>query len=144
MLFKKILTNGCVYYTVIITAFYTFGLLAENGSQWIPTLRIAYSLLGFSLCFSALNELLKKRKFGFAPKLFLHFGISALVYFLLFVLGGGFHQNGGSILAAMLVFSAVYALGAVIVLLFRWLFGLGTKETKPKKADEYKSIFDKQ
>ena len=45
MLFKKILTKGCIYYTVIITAFYTFGLLAESSSQWIPTLRIAYSLL---------------------------------------------------------------------------------------------------
>lgn len=143
MLFKKILTKGCIYYTVIITAFYTFGLLAESSSQWIPTLRIAYSLLGFSMCFSAVSETVKLLKVGFAAKFFLHLGISALIYYLIFVLGGGFHQNGGSTLAAMLVFAFVYALGTVVFLVIRWLLGAETKTKEKKKGEEYKSIFDK-
>ncbi len=137
MKIKRILTNGCIFYTVLITAFYTFGLLAEGASGWIPTLRIAYSLLGFSVGFSALNELLASVPLGFAPRVLLHLVSTALLYYLIFVLGGGFRQNGGTTLAAMLAFAVLYAVGLAIVLIARWLFG-------PKKTDsEYKSIFDK-
>ncbi len=137
---KKILTNGCVFYTVIITAFYTLGLLAEDGVQWIPTLRIAYSLLIFSLCFSALNEGVKRLPVSFPGKVLSHLASSALLYYLVFVLGGGFHKNGGSTLAAMLIFAAVYAIGFLFFAVFRWLFGFKKKE---KATEEYKSIFRK-
>ena len=137
---KKILTNGCVFYTVILTAFYTLGLLAEDGVQWIPTLRIAYSLLIFSLCFSALNEGVKRLPVSFPGKVFSHLAASAILYYLVFVLGGGFHKNGGSTLAAMLIFAAVYAIGFLFFAVFRWLFGSKKRE---KEAKEYKSIFQK-
>lgn len=140
---KKILTKTCVYYTVIITAFYTFGLLMNNSAQWIPTLRIAYSLLGFSLGFSALNEGIKRAKISFPAKFAVHLLSSAVLYYLIFVIGGGFLKNGGSTLAAMIVFAFVYAIGAVIILVLRWL--LGTKKKEAGKADEaeYNSIFKK-
>lgn len=143
MFFKKILTNTCIFYTLLITAIYTFGLLADTSGHWIPTVRIAYSLLGFSLGFAALNEVTKKLKFGFVPKYFLHLAVSALLYYLIFVLGGGFHKNGGSTLAAMLVFAFVYAIGTVIVLVLRWLFGTKEKGSKKANGGEFKSIFDK-
>ena len=137
---KKILTNGCVFYTVILTAFYTLGLLAEDGVQWIPTLRIAYSLLIFSLCFSALNEGVKRLPVSFPGKVFSHLAASAILYYLVFVLGGGFHKNGGSTLAAMLILAAVYAIGFLFFAVLRWLFGSKKRE---KEAKEYKSIFQK-
>ena len=140
---KKILTNGCVFYTVILTAFYTLGLLAEDGVQWIPTLRIAYSLLIFSLCFSALNEGVKRLPVSFPGKVFSHLAASAILYYLVFVLGGGFHKNGGSTLAAMLVFAFVYAIGTVIVLVIRRLFGTKEKDAKKANGGDFKSIFDK-
>lgn len=150
MSFRKILTNGCVAYTVIILAFYTFGLMAGNTS-WIPTQRIAYSLLVFAMCFSALNEAVGRVRLTFPARLGIHFAACAVLYFFIFVIGGGFHKNGGSILAALLCYLFVYAVGAVIVCVCRYLFAdtVREKETaagqakETQKPEDYKSMFDR-
>lgn len=152
MSIKKILINGCVFYTITITAFYTFGLLAENSTQWIPTLRIAYSLLAFSMCFSAVNEVVGALRLGFVPRMGIHFAVNAVLFYLIFVLGGGFHTNGGSTLAAMLCYVFVYAIGAVIAAVLRYLFADTVKAADKAKGrakeiqepEEYKSLFQKK
>ncbi len=141
--FKKIITNSCIYYTFLITAFYTFGLLAEDSTGWIPTLRIAYSLLGFSVGFSALNAFTARMKTGFAAKFFLHFPVTAVLYYLIFVLGGGFRENGGTTLAAMIVFAFLYAVGTVIVLIVRRLLSPKGTETQNGDGTRYTSMFQK-
>ncbi len=146
MSLKKILTLGCIIYTILITAVYTFGLLFNDTGLWIPTLRIAYSLLGFSMGASAVYVLLDGLRLPFDGKLPLHFIATALLYYLIFVIGGGFSENGSSVLAAMLIFLAIYALGAIIVLVMRWLLkdnGEQKKKTNKKNdtSDNYQSIF---
>jgi len=144
---KKILTNGCIFFTIIITAFYTFGLVIDKSGQWIPTLRVAYSLLGFSMLFSALCTAVGKMRMTYLPKLAIHFAACAVLYYLVFVLGGGFAKNGGSTLAAMIVFLFVYVLGAVVVSVGRRLTKDEKKTNRSKKndgdEDDYKSIFNK-
>lgn len=152
MSIKKILTNGCVYYTVLLTAFYTFGLLAENASQWIPTLRIAYALLIFSMGFSAVSTLVGSLRMGFAPRLAIHFVVSAILFYLSFVLGGDFVSNGGSALAAMLCYIFVYAVGALIVVMLRYLFSdivqkrdaEKGRSREAQKPEEYQPMFQKK
>lgn len=140
MFLKKILTNACVYYTVIITVFYTFGSLVNN-STLIPNLRM-YALLGFSLCFSALNEGLKKIKFSFAIKFLLHLAASGLLYYLSFIVGSGLHKNSGQAIAGMIVFTFVYLIGTVILLVTRRVSAKKTKSQKGAK-EEYTSMFKK-
>ena len=153
MSIKKILTNGCIYYTVMITLFYTFGLLAGNSTQWIPTLRIAYSLLAFSMCFSAVNEGVSQLRWNFLPRMGLHFGVNGVLFYLIFVLGGGFHTNGGSTLAALLCYVFVYAIGALIVCMLRYLFAdsvkgmdraKGRTKGREEPEEEYQSLFGKK
>ncbi len=148
MVFKKILTHGCVFYTVLMTLF-TLGSFLLYGSELKAiTVRLVLSLLCISMGLSAVNVLTGKLKLPFGGKLCIHFVSTALLYYLIFVLCGGLLENGTGTLAAMLIFLAAYALGTAAVLIKKRLAkNSGEKpEGQTAKNDEngeYHSIFKK-
>ena len=100
-------------------------------------LPILYSCLGFSLVLSALNLFLFSDKLVFALRLLIHFIASTFIFYMLFIVWGGYKSNGGSVLTALLVFVFAYVLCGAIVGIYRYL----TVDNDGAKGEEYKSIF---
>lgn len=132
---KNIVLHACVIYTVILTAVYTLG--AFVNSSWVPTVQMVYSCLGFSLVLSALNSFLFSDKLVFALRLLIHFVASTFIFYMLFIVWGGYKSNGGSVLTALLVFVFAYVLCAAVVGIYRYL----TVDKDSAKSEEYKSMF---
>jgi len=69
----------------------------------------------------------------------------------MFVLGGGFQSNGGSVVVAMGCYLFVYAIGTLLVLMIRYLKGDSSKKQKGSahtpnagksdNTDEYQTLF---
>ena len=141
---KKVLVQTCVIYAVILTSVYTLG--AFVNSSWVPTIKMVYSCLGFSFVLSLLNLFLFSDKLVFALRLVIHFGISAVMFYLMFAVLGGYKANGGSVITALLVYIFAYALCGAIVGVYRYLTAeikTSKKEYKTQFDDEYKSQFGK-
>lgn len=134
---KKALINACIIYTVLITAVYTLG--AFVNSSWVPTVQMVYSCLGYSLILSALNLFLFSDKLVFALRLLIHFSCSSVIFYLMFIVWGGYKSNGGSVLTALLVFVFVYLLLGAIVCGYRYL--TNDSSEKVNEESEYNSIF---
>lgn len=134
---KKVILNACVIYTIMLTAVYTLG--AFVNSSWIPTVRMVYSCLAFSIILSALNSFLFSDMLVFALRLLIHFISSSVIFYVLYIVWGGYKSNGGSTLTALLVFVFVYVLCAAIVGIFKYLFP--DKKSNDKQINEYKPIF---
>lgn len=136
MWLKKTIGSACVYYTFFITALYLLGVYVS--SSWVPTLHMVFSLLLFSFVLAAANSFLFSDKFVFSLRLLIHYVTTTFVFYIIFVLWGGFQANGGSVLTALLVYTFVYLLCALIVFVYRYI----TAEVRSDKA-EYKGVFEK-
>lgn len=142
---KKTVSQTCVIYTVILTSVYTLG--AFVNSSWVPTVQMVYSCLGFSLVLALLNLFLFSDKLVMPLRLLIHFAVSSLIFYLLFVVWGGYQSNGGSVITALLIYVFAYILCAAIVAAYRYLTsesvnakkGYSAKFNKPE--EEYKSQF---
>lgn len=139
---KKILSQTCVIYTVILTSVYTLG--AFVNSSWVPTVHMVYSCLVFSLVLAALNLFLFSDKLVMPLRLLIHFTASSLIFYLMFIVWGGYQSNGGSVITALLVYVFAYILCAAIVAAYRYLTAetVNSKRVYTAKFDEeYKSQF---
>ncbi len=135
MWLKKTLCHSCVFYTFFITALYLLGVYVD--SHWVPTLHMIFSLLLFSFVLAAANSFLFSNKLVFSLRLLIHYITTTLVFYIVFVLWGGFQANGGSVLSALLVYTFVYLICAVLVFMYRYI----TAEIQTS-GKEYKSVFD--
>ena len=136
MWFKKTIGSACVYYTFFITALYLLGVYVS--SSWVPTLHMVFSLLLFSFVLAAANSFLFSDKLVFSLRLLIHYVTTTSVFYIIFVLWGGFQANGGSVLTALLVYSFVYLICALAVFVYRYI----TAEIRSDKV-EYKGVFEK-
>ena len=134
---KKTISSGCVFYTFFITALYLLGVYVD--SHWVPTLQMVLSLLVFSFVLSAANSFLFSDKLIFSLRLLIHFVITTIVFYTVFVLWGGFQANGGSVLTALLVYSFAYLICSLLMFMYRYI----TAESRTAKQ-EYKNAFDGQ
>ncbi len=132
---KKTISSACVFYTFFITALYLLGVYVD--AHWVPTLQMVLSLLMFSFILSAANTFLFSDKLIFSLRFLIHFVITTTVFYMVFVLWGGFQANGGSVLAALFVYLFVYLLAALLVFLYRYL----TAELRTS-AKKYENAFD--
>jgi len=132
---KKTAVNACVYYTFFITALYLLGVYVT--SSWVPTLHMVFALLLFSFVLSAANSFLFSDRLVFPLRLLIHYVVTTIVFYLVFVLWGGFQANGGSVLTALLVYSFAYLICTLLVLMYRYI----TAETRTSEKT-YKSMFD--
>lgn len=152
---KTVLCGACVLYTFFITALYILGYYIDKS--YVPTLQMAMSLLLFSAVLSALNSFLFSDRLVFALRLLIHYVSTTIIFYIVFVLWGGFQESGGSVLTALLLYTFVYVICALIILMFRYLTAESRNSTKKydnkfdgnKKNDptEYKNQFsvrDKQ
>ena len=137
MWLKKTICSACVFYTFFITSLYLLGVYVE--SNWIPTLYMVFSLLLFSFVLAAANTFLFSDKLVFALRLLIHYAVTTFVFYIVFVLWGGFQSNGGSVLTALLVYTFAYLICALFVFMYRYVTG----ESRTNRA-EYKSIFEEK
>ena len=137
MWLKKTLGSTCVYYTFFITALYLLGVYVS--SSWVPTLHMVFALLLFSFVLSAGNSFLFSDKLIFSLRLLIHYVTTTIIFYVIFVLWGGFQANGGSVLTALLAYSFVYLICTLIVFIYRYI----TAEKRTEKT-EYMGVFEKQ
>lgn len=131
---KKIITQACVLYTFLITSVYLLGNAVD--SHMVPTLAMVLALLGFSLALSAANSFLFSDKLLFPIRLLFHYLLTAFVFYIAFVVWGGYKASGGSVLTILLIYTFAYAVCAVIVGVYRWL----TAEFRTAHT-EYNNVF---
>lgn len=112
---SKIITQGCVYYTAASLLLYVGGLLFSTiEREWIPTLDMLLLLLLFTVSVSAANQLVLHSKLPMAVKLLLHYAVTLTVFYIVFILWGGFSDSGSAVLVLLLAFTLVYGIGALV------------------------------
>lgn len=119
MWLKKTAAHACVFYTFFITALYLLGVYVD--SHWVPTLHMVFSLLLFSFVLAAANSFLFSNRLVFTLRLLIHFVTTSIVYYIVFVLWGGYQANGGSVLTALLVYAFVYLICTLLVFMYRYI-----------------------
>ena len=133
----EIIKNGCVIFTVITVITYILGsVLSAENKAFIPTLKWVLLFLLFSVVLAGANLLLKNKKYSVAIKLALHFVATAILYFIVVVLCGGFITNGSQTLIAIVLFVLFYVIFAIIFAVVS-----GTKKHKTNKHEKYESVF---
>ena len=138
-LLKKIINSACVIFTLLFAFIYTLGVTVNP--DWIPTIGMMYSLLAFAFVLSAMNLYLFSKNLVLGLRLLIHYVVTALSFYVLFVVASGFMRNGGSALTIMVSFSVTYALFAAVVAIFNGAKG-SDKKKKTQKKTEYKSMFN--
>jgi len=136
LLLKKITTRSCVLYTILITATYLLGVYISPA--WIPTLKMVVSLLLFSIVLSVGSEYLSSNHLIYPLRLCLHFIVTAVLFFMIFVSWTGLSKNGGTVTAIMVMFLLGYIVITAISLLIKYL-----KEENKKSKKSYGTLFDK-
>ena len=131
---KKTLTNACVIYTFLVTSVYLLGAMVD--SHLVPNLTMILSLLFFSVALSATNSFLFSDILILPFRLAIHYIATTFVFYIAFVVWGGYKDNGGSVITILLVYTFVYIILALIVGLLR----RRTAESFNSK-NHYKSIF---
>lgn len=114
-LLAKIISHGCIYYTVVSLLLYLGGLLFSTiEREWIPTLDMLVLLLLFTLSVSAANQMVLLAGMPMLLKLLIHYAVTLTVFFVVFIWWGGFSDSGSAVLVLLLAYTLVYGIGALI------------------------------
>lgn len=111
----SIIARGCIYYTITSLLLYTGGLLFSTVErEWIPTLDVLLLLLLFTVSFSAANHMVVHAKLSMAVKMLIHYAVTLLIFYTVFILWGGFSQRASATFVLLLAFTVIYGIGALI------------------------------
>ncbi len=110
---KLTLTEGCVIYTVLITALYVIGYVFDRGGEWIPRFRMMWVVLGVSFVIAAAERILDGGETG-PVRIILNFAACLAGYLVIFVVGGGYINNGAAVLISLFIFIILYVAANVI------------------------------
>ena len=139
-LLKTAFTEGCIFYTLAITSVYLLGY--SVNSLWVPTISMVLGLLLFSFLLGLADRFLFSDLLVFPLRLILHYVGTAIGFWLLFGIMGGYEGSG---LTVWLIYTFAYALIMTIVMVYRWLTAdlRNQKQDYSKKFenDDYKSNF---
>lgn len=134
---KKIILNGCAIYTVLTLLLYTGGMLVSGiEREWIPTIGMMYMVLVFSLLFSAANFTVTRTKLSPILKLIIHFSVTTAIFYVTFLLWGGFTDSRSLVLTILLCYTLVYVIFALIFFTARSI-----KASAKNSKTEYDSQF---
>ena len=134
---KQILSDGCVFYTVLTLLLYTGGMLASDRErEWIPTLGMMFTVLLFSVLFAAVNYTVSHAKLPSVLKLLLHYAVTTVIFYVLFILWGGFAKNASTVLVVLVTYTLLYIIIALLLFVIRYLRG-GVKN----RSTAYKNQF---
>jgi len=136
--FWNSIKNGCSVFTLITVISYTVGMIISNEEKaYIPSLKSIYIYLCFSILFAFACRLLTNKKMNMVLRLLIHFIISASLFFLVIVIGGGLSGSGFATIIFMFAFAVIY-------LVFALIFALISKKKEKKANSEkhYSSLFN--
>ena len=137
---SEIISRGCIYYTVTSLLLYTGGMLFSTFErEWIPTLGMLIMLLAFTLLFAAINRLLLPSRLPAVLKLLIHYATTTLIFYVIFILWGGFSDKGSSVLVILLTYTVVYLICTLIRLAVHHV----RTETRTN-GEKYDTQFDKK
>lgn len=136
----RILSHACAYYTVASLTLYTAGMLVSGiEHEWIPTMKMMYLLLAFSILFSAVNDLVQHTKLPTVLKVLIHYAATTLIFYVMFILWGGYSATPSSVLVILLAYTLLYAAVALILFTVRTVLGV-----KKSNTTAYKRQFDEK
>lgn len=139
-LLRRAFNEGCIFYTIAITAVYLLGY--SVNPLWVPTISMVLGLLCFSFLLGLADRFLFSDLLVFPLRLILHYVGTAVGFWLLFGVMGGFEGSG---LTVWLIYTFAYALIMTIVMTARWLTAdLGNRKqeyTKKFENDDYNPKF---
>ncbi|MCR5262679.1 MAG: DUF3021 family protein [Clostridiales bacterium] len=130
----NILYPGCLIFTVCVFVFAVLASMAQ-AMNLVPGLIYMFLLFVFSLLFAALNLLFRSR-FSKAAQILLHFAGLTTAFVIVFILAGGYYQNGGQAVAVIMLFYVLVYLLSVSVY-------MGVNSIRRRKSNE-KSEYKKQ
>ena len=134
---KLTLTEGCVIYTVLITVLYIIGYLFDRDGMWIPRFRTMWVVLGVSFVIAAAERILDGGKTG-PVRIILNFAVCLIGYIVIFVVGGGYIDNGAAVLISLFIFIILYVAANVL------RFAMAGKLHRRQSAEEdYTPAFKK-
>ncbi len=137
---KKILSDGCVFYTIITLLLYTGGMLASDRErEWIPTLGMMFTVLLFSVLFASVNYTVSNTKLSSVLKYLLHYAATTVIFYVLFILWGGFSKSASTVLVILIAYTLAYGIISLCLFVIRYLRG-GAKN----KKSAYESQFSKK
>jgi len=127
---RTVLSHACIYFTTASLALYTGGMLASGiEREWIPTLEMMYMVFCFSLLFSLANQTVLPSSLPGVLKLILHYAVTTLIFYVIFIVWGGFSKSPSTVLVILFAYTLVYAIGALVVFLVKYTTG-NTKKNK--------------
>ncbi len=135
--FKNIISEGCIINTALLIVMYLVGVSLDEG--FIPTLGRFFGILVYSLVLAFANSIFFSSKMKVFPRLLIHFFSTAAVFYIMFVVLGGYKTNAGSIIAIFGLYLVVYAVVAAIVAAVRSILKADENEKK-----EYKKVYGKK
>ncbi len=134
---KRILTHGCVYFTVLSLVLYTGGMLASGiERQWIPTLSMMYAVFAFSVLFSAVNQIVWNTRLAGVLKILIHYAATTAIFYVMFILWGSYTASPSSVLIILMAYTLIYAAAFLFIFLLRYIFS-----SKKNNASAYSSQF---
>ena len=104
--------------------------------EWIPTLKMMCMLFLFSLLFSAANEIMRSKKMAGILKILLHYAATTLIFYVVFILWGGYDASASAVLVILLAYTLVYIAGSLLVYFLHYIHSL-----KKSNASRYESQF---
>ena len=135
---KKILCDACVYNTVAVLLLYSVGILLPNGSGLIPKLQYLYMILLFSVLLSIANRLLLSEKLNAFLRTVIHFICVAAVFYVIFIVWGGFSKSGSTTILILLAYTVIYFIFTAVYYIFR---AVRRKNKADVSDDSYESQF---
>lgn len=112
---KKSLTEACVIFCVIFALIAIFVLSLDKG-EGLYSLGQTFLFFIFALIFAMANAVMRTKSLSFGLRLFLHFLITAIGFYLCFMLYMG--MAGTQIIIGFFLYAVVYAIAALIIGLF--------------------------
>ena len=135
--FYRIISEGCIINSALLVIMYLIGVTIDAG--FIPTLGTVFGILGYSIILAFANLLFFSSKMKLFPRLLIHFFATAAVFYIMFVLLGGYKGNPGSVIVIFGLYLVIYAIVAAIVAVIRSILKAEENEKK-----EYKKVYGKR
>ncbi len=137
-LLHRIIYPGSLIYTVLCTVFYIAGAAFDyNTQQMVLSRKSGFLLLAFSFILASANNLFKSKNLHISLKIFLHYVITSLSFYVLFISVSGYDPGRSSTMILLLVYTVIYFSVCATVLIIR-----GHNKNKKIASSDYKSIYN--
>ena len=112
---KRSLTEACVIFCVIF-AFIAIFVLSMDKAEGLYSLGQTFLFFIYAVIFAIANAILRTKSLSFGLRLFLHFTITAIGFYLCFLLYMG--MAGTQAVIGIFFYAVAYAICAIIIAIF--------------------------